>query len=305
MPREWERDFRFKPKPMTEPEIKEMPNGCYGLGEKDTDYRLTEWLLDALPTLYQQDEIIFEYNQFNQKRSQKSCTLFSPIWAISDLFNVEIPLSTIKAWDEGSYEHGRTPWEWWLVAMWVDYICDCWNNSDYGKKYGKVAYYSIDLKDNALLKWVLEKRYTVCTWYNWNATYNNDKNADWVLNGTEFGKTTYGHAISAIWSVNKSPARIKDNYKWLKYNIYDVEHEFSQIPCFFSKGYVITKVAEDALEEVKRLNEFKATLMTAIEQHSKLRHLTNDKNYQGILHYTNEKHRAKIKDIDEQLKKYL
>jgi len=68
---------------------------------------------------------------------------------------------------------------------------------------------------------------------------------------------------------------------------------------------VFTKVAEDALEEVKRLNEFKAALMTAIEQNSTLRHLTNDKNYQSILHYTNEKHRAKVKDIDEQLKKYL
>lgn len=304
MPKEL-RDFRFKPRPMTELEIKEMPNGCYGLWEKDTDYRLTEWLLDALPTLYQQDEIIFEYNQFNQKRSQKSCTLFSPIWAISDLFNVEIPLTVIKEWDIDSYNNGRVPWEWWLVALWVDHICNKWNESEYAKKYGKVAYYSIDLKDNELVKKVLDKRYTICTWYEGNAEYNNDKNADWVLNGTEFWKKTYGHAINAIWSINKCPSRIKDNYKGTKHNIYDVEHEFSQISCFFSKGYVITKVAEDALEEVKRLNEFKAQLMTAIETNSKLWHLTNDKNYQSILHYTNEKHRAKVKDVDEQLKKYL
>ena len=299
------RDFRFKPRLMTELEIKDLPDGCYGLGDKPTDYRLTEWLLDSLPTLYQQDEIIFQYNQFNQKWSQKSCTLFSPIWAISDLFNVEIPLSTIKEWDTLSYSKGRRKDTWWYVALWVEHICDCWNNSEYAKKYGKTAFYSIDLKDNDLVKKVLEKRYTICTGYNWNAAYNNDKNKDWILNWTEFWATTYGHAVSAIWSIDKCPARIKDNYNGIKYNIYGVEHEFSQIPCFFARGYVFTKVAEDALEEVKRLNEFKAALMTAIEQNSTLRHLTNDKNYQSILHYTNEKHRAKVKDIDEQLKKYL
>jgi hypothetical protein len=59
--------------------------------------------LDALPTLYQQDEIIYQYNQGTQTWSTKSCTLFSPIGAISDLFNVEIPLSTIKKWDDSSY----------------------------------------------------------------------------------------------------------------------------------------------------------------------------------------------------------
>jgi len=36
------RDFRFKPRLMTELEIKDLPDGCYGLGDKPTDYRLTE-----------------------------------------------------------------------------------------------------------------------------------------------------------------------------------------------------------------------------------------------------------------------
>ena len=48
----------------------------------------------------------------------------------------------------------------------------------------------------------------------------------------------------------------------------------------------------------------KTKLLTAIQMHSDLRHLTNDTNYQGILHYTNEKHRNKIKDIETQLAKY-
>lgn len=280
-------------------------NWCYGLGEKSTDFILTEWLLDALPTLYQQDEQIYQYNQWNQSWSKKSCTLFSPIGAISDLFNVEIPLSTIKEWDNDSYNRWRIKGEWWRVALGVEHIANKWNESDFSKQYGKVAYYSIELKDNELLKKVLEKRYSVCTGFQGNAAYNNDYKADGILNGTEFWKATYGHAINIIWGEN-SPSRVKDNYYWTaKYNIYWVEHELSQISCFYERGYVFTKVAEDAMEEIKRLNEFKTLLLNTIDLNSQLWHKTNDTNYQSILHYTNEKNRKKLSDIEEQLKKYV
>jgi hypothetical protein len=61
----------------------------------------------------------------------------------------------------------------------------------------------------------------------------------------------------------------------------------------------------DNLEEIKRLNEFRTNLINSIELNSKMRHQTNDTNYQSILHYVNEKHRKKLKDIDEQLAKYM
>ena len=281
-------------------------NGCLWLGEKATDFKLTEWLLDALPTLYQQDEIIFQYNQAKQTWSTKSCTLFSPIWAISDLMNIDIPLSTIKVWDEGSYSKGRRKGEWWWVQLGVDYITDCYNSSDFAKKYWKVAYYSIDLKDDELVKGVLDKRYTICTGYQGNSNYNNDKNKDGVLNGTDFGASTYGHAVSAIWSINKCPARIKDNYVGTtKYNIYDVAHNFSEIPCFYDRWYVFTKVAEDSLEEVKRLNKMKTLTENMIADNSAMWHLTNDAAYRTKLHSMNDLHRKKLVDIEEQLKKYL
>lgn len=299
------RDFRFKPKEMAkELEIKDIIDWCYGDGAKVTDFIMTEWLLDALPTLYQQDEKIYEYNQFSQSWSKKSCTLFSPIGAISDLYNVEIALDTIKEWDADSYNHGRRKWEWWWLQLGVEHICNCWNNSKYWEEYGKVAYYSIDIRDNKLVKWVLDKRYTICTWYNWNAKYNNDKNADWILNGKEFGASTYWHAINLIWWID-TPSRVKDNYKGSKYNIYGVEHEISEIPCFFNRWFVITKVKEDNMEEIKRLNELKSKVILAIETNSEIRHLVNDKNYQSILHYTNDKNRRKLTDIDEQLAKYV
>lgn len=279
-------------------------NGCLWLWEKKTDYILTEGLLDALPTLYQQDEIIYQYNQWKQKWSEKSCTLFSPIWAISDLMNIEIPLNTIEQWDEWSYSHWRMKNSWWYVALWVEYICDRYNSSELAKWKWKVAYYSIDLKNDELVKKVLDKRYTICTWYQWNAAYNKDKR-DGVLEWTSFGSPTYWHAVNAIWGIT-TPERIKDNYyNTVSYNIYDVTHPFSEISCFYDRGYVITKVAEDALEEVKRLNEFRTNLINSIELNSLMRHQTNDNNYKSILHYVNEKHRKKLKDIDEQLAKYM
>lgn len=282
-----------------------METGCIGLWAKATDYILDEWLLDALPTLYQQDEIIYQYNQGLWKRSLKSCTLFSPVWAISDLMNIEIPMDTIKLWDSRSYDNWRIQDEGWYVSMWVDHIVKEYNNSELAKKYWKVAYYSIDLKDNELVKKVLDKRYTICTWFQWNSNYTNDKNKDWVLDWTDFWKATYWHAVNAIRWIN-TPSRIKDNYyQTAKYNIYDVAHEFSEISCFYDRGYVITKVKEDNLEEIKRLNEIKTECYLLIEHLWKLRHLVNDENFRWILHYTAEKIRKKISDANEELKKYV
>jgi hypothetical protein len=57
--------------------------------------------------LYQQDEIRYEYNQNNQAWSKKSCTVFSAIGSVSDLWNYEVPLSEIKEYDTNTYSRGR------------------------------------------------------------------------------------------------------------------------------------------------------------------------------------------------------
>lgn len=273
---------------------------CLGVGEQPTDFILTEGLLNWLPTLYQQDEKIYQYNQWNQKRSLKSCTIFSPVGAISDLQNIEIELAEIKERDQETYNKWRRKDSGWYVKHGVDHIVDCWNKSKHWKELWKVAYYSFPLKDNQLLQSIFSKRYTVCTGYNGNANYNNDKNDNGVLNNVIFGKTTYWHAVNAIRGIN-TPARIKDNYKDTRYNIYVVEHNFSQISCFFEKGYIITKVKEDNLERLKELNVFRTLLIQTIENNSAMRHKTNDKAYQQELNHMNEKNRKKLKDIDEQL----
>lgn len=286
----------------------DLENGCLWVGEKVTDYLLSEWIASNLPTLYEQDTIRFEYNQFNQKWSQKSCTIFSAVWAISDLFNYEFDLKEIKEIDSLSYTQGRMPNTWWYVQSAVKLVADWWN--EHHSDLWKVAYYRVDMSDEESIKALIEKNYNICTWFYGNSAYTRDYATDAVLNGTEFWATTYGHAINVI-SYNWKRC-VKDNYKWRTTydqskpcNIYELEHCTGEISWWHSFWYVYTKVAEDALEEVKRLNEIKSECNTIIEHLWTLWHMVNDTNFQWILHYTAEKLRKKIADADEQLKKYV
>jgi hypothetical protein len=287
--------------------MEELENGCLGIWEKNSDF-LIEWFEDNLPTLYQQDDIIYEYNQFKSEWSKKSCTLFSAIGAISDLFNYEFSYEEIKKIDALSYENGRMPNSWWWVQLAVKLVADYWNENH--SDLWKVAYYRIDRTNDLLVNNITDKWYTLMTNYNGNGKYTLDYLKDAVLNGTDFWNSTYGHAIN-VRKVNWKLC-VKDSEKgrktndWKKNcNIYELEHELSQISCFWTYAYLYTKVREDALEEVKRLNEFKANLQNAIELNSKMWHQTNDKNFQWILHYTNDKLRKKVSDCEEQLKKYV
>lgn len=283
-------------------------NGCLGSWEQVTDYLLVEWFEDKLPTLYQQDDIIFEYNQNKWSWSKKSCTIFSAIWAISDLFNYEFKQAEIKEIDDISYTWGRFPDQWWYVQSAVKLVADYWN--EHHSDLGKVAYYRFDVTNDNLLNSIINKWYTVMTNIRGNWKYQMDYLRDDILNWTEFGSWTYWHALSII--NYKGKRSVKDNYKGrlcndskTDCNIFELEHEVSEISVFGTNWYIYTKVAEDALEEVKRLNEFRTTLINVIETNSRLWHLTNDKNYQAILHYVNEKNRRKLSDCDEQLAKYM
>ena len=60
-------------------------------------------------------------------------------------------------------------------------------------------------------------------------------------------------------------------------------------------------LVNDKLEEVKRLNEMKTECLNAITSLQNLWHLTNEKNFQSVLHYTADKLREKIKTVDNML----
>ena len=293
--------------------MEELENGCLWIGWQPTDYLICEGFEDALPQLYQQDNIIFEYNQQQQEWSKKSCTVFSAIGAISDLFNYEFPLSEIKEIDERSYSLWRFPNSWWWVQSAVKLVADRWN--EHHAELWKVAYYKIDTTNNELVDKILDKGYNIMTNLNWNTKYTLDYLKDAIVDETEFWSSTYGHAINLV-TINLKKIDgvvcVKDNYKgrttnnWkLDCNIYSLLHYPREISVFGTNGYIYTKVAEDALEEVKRLNSIIAECNTLIEHLGTLWHMVNDTNFQWILHYTADKLRGKIKDAEEQLKKYL
>lgn len=277
--------------------MEEIENGCLGIGQTDTDYLLCEWEIEWLPTLYQQDDIIYEYNQRNQNWSKKSCTIFSAVGAVSDLFNYKFSLDEIKEIDNLSYDKGRLKNSGWRVQSAVDLVAKRWNENK--SHLGKVAYYRIEMPNDEVIKKIIEKGYGICTWYYGNAKYNEDYQKDWVLDGTDFGATTYWHAINL-----RKGMIIKDNYYGDKYNQYRLAHTPREIKWYHAFGYLYTKVAEDSLDEIKRLNEIKTECNLLIEHLGKLYHLVNDKNFQWILHYTADKLRAKIQDANAQLKKY-
>lgn len=275
--------------------------GSLGIGEQITDYQLCNGDLDLLPTLYKKDEIRFEYNQGNQEWSRNSCTIFAAIWMLSDLINYEFSLDEIKEVDELSYTKWRTRGQWWYVQSAVKLVADWYNESKLSEKYGKVAYYRINKNDNEIMEDCINKLYTIDGNHWLNADYTKDK-ADWMIDGTKFGTVTNWHSVDII--NYKGQRSVKNSYKWVKNNIYWLKNKLSQISNFGNYFYVYTLVKDWALEDIKRLNEFKSVLLTTIELNSKLWTLTNDKNYQSILHYANEKNRKKVEDIDAQLKKY-
>lgn len=267
---------------------------CLWLGELDTDYQLCNGDSDLLPALVKKDEIRFSYNQYKNSWSYVSCTIFAAVWMLSDLMNYEFSYDEIKEIDELSYERWRKRWQWWYVQSAVKLVADRWNE----KMDRKVAYYRISKYDNDIVEDCIGKLYTI----DWNCCPNkqraNDR-ADWMIDGTDFWTDTNWHSMCVVckdWQRS-----IKDSwsipYYWLK-------NKVSAISNIWPYFYVYVPV-NDNLEEIKRLNEFKSALLVAIEQNSKLWHLTNDTNYQGILHYMNEKNRKKVEDIDNELKKYL
>ena len=272
---------------------------CLGTWEQATDYVLCNGDTDLLPTLYKKDEIRFTYNQHNNVWSKNSCTIFAAIGMLSDLINYEFSYDQIKEVDELSYTKWRIRGQWWYVKSAVKLVADRYNESELSKKYWKVAYYRIQKYDDDIMEDVIDKLYTI----DWNlcptAEYNKDKK-DWMVDGTDFWHSTNWHSVDIVkkdWQRSVKDSW-RQEYYWLK-------NKISQISNFGSYFYVYTLVKEDAIEEVKRLNEMKAECNLCIESLWKIWHMTNDTNFQWVLHYTAEKLRKKLEDINNELKKYV
>lgn len=272
---------------------------CLWLGEQITDYQLCNGDSDLLPPLVKKDEIRYEYNQWAKDWSRVSCTIFAAMWMLSDLINYEFSEAELKEVDELSYTRWRIRGQWWYVQSAVKLVADRYNESDLSKKYGKIAYFRISKYDDDILEWVINKLYTI-DWNHWlDSRYTADKK-DWMIDGTDFWSQTNWHSVDIICKWGQRS--VKNSYKWAKNNIYGLKNKLSAITNFWTYFYVYTLVG-DNLEEVKRLNEMKTECLNCITSLWKIWHLTNEKNFQEVLHYTANKLRDKVKTCDEMLLK--
>ena len=267
--------------------------GCLGDWAENTDYVLCNGDSDLLPPLVRKDEIRYSYNQYKNKRSYTSCTIFSAVGAMSDLQNYEFSYDEIKEIDELSYTRWRIRGQWWWVQSAYKLVADRWNEKHPDKP---VVFYRISKYDDEILENAINNLYTI--WWNMCPTKEwSEDRKDWMIDGTKFWTSTNWHAV---WIVNKDWQRsVKDSwsipYYWLK-------NKVSALTNFWANFYIYVLV-EDNLEEVKRLNKIKAECNLLIEHLWNLRHLVNDENFRWILHYTAEKLRAKISICDEMLKR--
>jgi len=264
---------------------------CIWLWEQNTDYVLCNGDSDLLPPLVKKDEIRFTYNQYKNKRSYVSCTIFAAVWMLSDLMNYEFSYDEIKEIDELSYTRWRIRGQWWYVQSAVKLVADRWNE----KMDRKVAYYRISKYDNELIEDVIGKLYTI----DWNMhptkEWNEDKK-DWMIDGTDFWKTTSWHSVGVV---NKDWQRsVKDSgsipYYWLK-------NKLSAISNFWVYFYVYVPV-EDNLERVKKLNEIKAKIVNWMGINSELWHLSGSEEHKNKLHDMNNFYRDWLSYIDGELK---
>ena len=266
--------------------------GCLGDWAENTDYVLCNGDSDLLPPLVKKDEIRFSYNQYKNKWSYVSCTIFAAVGAMSDLQNYQFTYDEIKEIDELSYERGRIRGQWWYVQSAYKLVADRWNEKHPDKP---VVFYRISKYDDEIVENAINNLYTI--WWNMHPTKEwSEDRKDWMIDGTNFWTSTNWHAV---WIVNLEWQRsVKDSwsipYYWLK-------NKVSALTNFWANFYIYVLV-EDNLERVKKLNEIKAKIVNWMNINSELWHLSESKPHRDKLHDMNDFYREWLSYIDGELK---
>lgn len=286
----------------------DVVDGCLWLGHEDTDF-LMDWAeADVLPELPKLDQVRYEYNQSAQDWSKQSCTIFSPMWAISDLINRKWTLAELKEVDELSYTKWRTRGKWWYVKSWVDCAVSWFNSKpELVNKYWKLMYKYIPTTDSETINKLIKKNYWICTGFYWDTAFSNDYYYDAILDWNKFTQVWW-HAVTVV--DNNWKRSVKDNYAWrcwknkIPNNYYEVKHELKDINTWHNWCYVIYSVKDANADEIKRLEWIKTKCNNIITQLWELYNSVNDKTFQNELHTFADKLRKKISDANEQLQKY-
>lgn len=264
----------------------ELFDWCLWDGHSDTDYVLTAGEVDWLPELVVQDTIRFDYNQWKQSRSKASCTIFSAIGAISDLWNYEFSLDEIKEYNDLSYTLWRVQGKGWYTKDAIDMCVKKWNKDHPDKP---VAYYSFLSREDEKVNKIISKNYDLNISFNYTKDYVLDLNEDGAIDRANRSESIIWHAVCQIMKDWKK--QVKDNYAGSKHQYYPVNvsnAELREAGILHTYAFVILKVWENNLEELKRLERVKTACLNALEYNSKLRHETNDETLKNKLHNANE-----------------
>jgi len=281
----------------------ELVDGCLWDWHEDTDFQLSYEEIEWLPPLFLQDDVRFDYNQWKQTWSKKSCTIFAAIWAISDLWNYKFPLSEIKEYDDLSYPSWRKEWHWRYTKHAIAMSCNKWNKDHPDMP---VVYYYVSASDDAKVNKIIEKNYDFNISFNYTYDYCLDLSEDWCIDrANKNTKTLVSHAVCQI--MKDWCKTVKDNYDWSKEQYYKVKvsnNDLVVAGILHPSWYLIVKVAECNYAELKRMEKVKTACLNACEYNSKLREATNDKVLKNKLHEVNEYIRNNnLKYIEENTKK--
>lgn len=280
-----------------------LENWCLWDWYESTDFLLTEADIYTLPELVVQDTIRFDYNQWKQTWSKKSCSIFAAVSAASDLWNYEFSLDEIKEIDTMSYARGRVQWQGWYTKNAFALVCD-WRNKKFPDK--PMAYYAVLFANDEKCNMVMEKNYNLWVSFNYTADYvlDLDENKE-IDRATKWQKKLIWHCVNEI--IKDWRKQIKDNYKWSSLQYYKVNVGNDVLYgawIYHSWAYLFTKVKENNLAELKRLEKVKVACLNALEMNSALREATNDNTLKQKLHDVNERIRNNnLKYIEENLAK--
>jgi len=268
-------------------------NGAMSVWEDERDFLI--WDISQLPTLEKQDTVVFEYNQ----GKSLDCTIYSAIWAISDLKNYKFSKEEIAEIVASSFEMWRSKWRWRHTNKAVQCASKRWN-----KKFpnNAVIYYRLMLTDETS-NTALDKHYTLCSTYRWNHIYWLDLLKDAIITWRNFWKKTYWHAVNMI---RRNWRRyIKDSYKWRKgqggiaCNIYELRTPIEKLlnSTYYPACYLIVNVKKSRVDDLKRLKEFELAVKATLELNENKMDLTNDGAYKKAMEKSIAIDRKKLVDI--------
>lgn len=184
------------------------------LKEDPRDYLLGGSSIE-IPKAFNQET--FQYNQleFSKKYGTNLCTLYAPIWMLSDLIGRNIPereelcAIRVKMPDFDPSIGGE-------LIEWDNCVRNWWNRNNPNNQIRQFKLSKDELFE-ALDKW-----HRVNIWYRGNKVYNEDAQSDGILDSIDIWKTNYGHSTTVKkrndWKV------VVDNYDGVKkFNIYSIK----------------------------------------------------------------------------------